>query len=158
MLDRKLDGKRIGFVASAFDLLHAGHIAMLAEAKSVCNYLIVGLQSDPTIDRPDIKNKPIQSIVERQLQLSAVKYVDQIVVYDTEKDLEDLLKILPIDIRILGEEYADVEYTGRKICEDRGINIYYNSRLHNFSTSELRRRTYKSEANSILVPPKSVNK
>jgi len=138
-------GKPVGFTCSTFDLLHAGHILMLAEAKSICDYLIVGVQSDPTIDRPDVKNKPVQSIVERYVQLSAVKFIDEIIVYDTEKDLEDLLMFLPITLRIIGEEYRDKSFTGKNICEDRGIKIFYNSRTHRFSSSELRQRTYQSE-------------
>jgi glycerol-3-phosphate cytidylyltransferase len=109
--------------------------------------LIVGVQSDPTIDRPETKNKPVQSVVERYVQLSAVKFIDQIIVYDTEKDLEDLLMFLPIGVRIIGEEYKDKEFTGKQICEDRGIKIWYNSRSHRFSSSELRQRTYQSEMN-----------
>ena len=138
-------GRPIGFTCSTFDLLHAGHILMLAECKTICDYLIVGVQSDPTIDRPDTKNKPVQSVVERYVQLSAVKFVDQIIVYDTEKDLEDMLMFLPISVRIIGEEYKDKDFTGRKICEDRGIKIWFNSRNHRFSSSELRNRTYQSE-------------
>ena len=138
-------GRPIGFTCSTFDLLHAGHILMLAECKSICDYLIVGLQTDPTIDRPEIKNKPVQSIVERYVQLSAVKFVDEIIVYDTEKDLEDLLMFLPISMRICGEEYKDRDLTGRDICDTRGIKTYYNSRTHRFSSSELRQRTYQSE-------------
>ena len=138
-------GKPVGFTCSTFDLLHAGHILMLAEAKSICEYLIVGIQSDPTIDRPDVKNKPVQSIVERYVQLSAVKFIDEIIVYDTERDLEDLLMFLPITIRVIGEEYRDKPFTGKNICEDRGIKIFYNSRTHRFSSSELRQRTYQSE-------------
>ena len=133
-------GRPIGFTCSTFDLLHAGHILMLAECKSICDYLIVGLQTDPTIDRPEIKNKPVQSIVERYVQLKAVKFVDEIIVYQTEKDLEDLLMFLPISIRIIGEEYRDKHYTGKEICEQRGIKIYYNERKHSFSTTELRKR------------------
>ena len=138
-------GKPVGFTCSTFDLLHAGHILMLAECKTVCDYLIVGVQSDPTIDRPGTKNKPVQSVVERYVQLSAVKFIDQIIVYDTEKDLEDLLMFLPITVRIIGEEYKDKDFTGKQICEDRGIKIWYNSRKHRFSSSELRQRTYQSE-------------
>lgn len=138
---------RVGFTCSTFDLLHAGHIIMLAEAKSICDYLIVGLQTDPTIDRPDTKNKPVQSIVERYVQLSAVKYIDEIIVYSTEKDLEDLLMILPITMRIIGEEYKGKEFTGKKVCEDNGVKIIYNSRKHRFSSSELRQRTYNHELN-----------
>ena len=133
-------GKPIGFTCSTFDLLHAGHILMLAEAKSICDYLIVGLQMDPSLDRPDTKNRPVQSIVERYVQLSAVKFVDEIIVYQTEKDLEDLLMFLPITIRVIGEEYRDKAFTGKEICEQRGIKIFYNERKHSFSTTELRKR------------------
>jgi glycerol-3-phosphate cytidylyltransferase len=138
-------GKPVGFTCSTFDLLHAGHILMLAEAKQICDYLIVGLQTDPTIDRPDTKNKPVQSVVERYVQLSAVKFVDQIIVYQTEKDLEDMLMFLPITVRFIGEEYEGKHFTGKEICEDRGVKIWYNSRKHRFSSSELRQRTYQSE-------------
>jgi glycerol-3-phosphate cytidylyltransferase len=140
-------GKPVGFTCSTFDLLHAGHILMLAEAKQICDYLIVGLQTDPTIDRPDTKNKPVQSVVERYVQLSAVKFVDQIIVYQTEKDLEDMLMFLPVTVRFIGEEYEGKEFTGKHICEERGIKIWYNSRKHRFSSSELRQRTYQSELN-----------
>lgn len=138
-------GKPVGFTCSTFDLLHAGHILMLAEAKQVCDYLIVALQTDPTIDRPDTKNRPVQSIVERYVQLSAVKFVDEIIVYQTEKDLEDLLMFLPINIRFIGEEYEGKDFTGKHICDERNIKIWYNSRKHRFSSSELRQRTYQSE-------------
>jgi glycerol-3-phosphate cytidylyltransferase len=131
----------IGFTASAFDLLHSGHIMMLREAKQQCDYLICGLQIDPSIDRPD-KNKPIQSVVERHTQLSAVRYVDEIVPYLTETDLEDILEMYPIDIRILGEEYKDKDFTGRDICKSREIKLYFNARDHRFSTSELRKRIH----------------
>ena len=141
----KLDGKKIGIVFSTFDLLHAGHIAMLAEVKNHCDYLIAGLQTDPTIDRPGSKNPPVQSIVERQITLSATRYVDEIVVYQTEKDLEDILLTLPIDVRILGVEYADKDFTGKQICVDRGIEIVYNSRDHSFSSSSLRKRVAEAE-------------
>lgn len=141
----KLDGQKIGIVFSTFDLLHAGHIAMLAEVKNHCDYLIAGLQTDPTIDRPDSKNPPVQSIVERQITLSATRYVDEIVVYQTEKDLEDILLTLPIDVRILGVEYADKDFTGKQICVDRGIEIVYNSRDHSFSSSSLRKRVAEAE-------------
>jgi glycerol-3-phosphate cytidylyltransferase len=145
----KAEGKKIGIVFSTFDLLHAGHIAMLAEVKNHCDYLIAGLQTDPTIDRPDTKNKPIQSIVERQITLSATRYVDEIVVYQTEKDLEDILLTLPIDVRILGIEYAEKDFTGRDICHDRGIEIVYNGRDHSFSSSSLRKRVAEAERNKI---------
>jgi len=141
---KNLRGKEIGFTCSTFDLLHAGHITMLAEAKSYCDYLIVGLQVDPTIDRPE-KNFPVQSIVERQIQVQAVKYIDSVIVYHTEKDLENLLKILPITQRILGVEYIDRDFTGKQICIDRNIKIVYNSRNHDFSSSELRARIAKLE-------------
>ena len=143
----KAEGKKIGIVFSTFDLLHAGHIAMLAEVKNHCDYLIAGLQTDPTIDRPDSKNPPVQSIVERQITLSATRYVDEIVVYQTEKDLEDILLTLPIDVRILGIEYADKDFTGKDICHDRGIEIVYNGRDHSFSSSSLRKRVAEAERN-----------
>jgi glycerol-3-phosphate cytidylyltransferase len=143
----KKEGKKIGIVFSTFDLLHAGHIAMLAEVKNHCDYLIAGLQTDPTIDRPDSKNPPVQSIVERQITLSATRYVDEIVVYQTEKDLEDILLTLPIDVRILGIEYADKEFTGKQICISRGIEIVYNGRDHSFSSSSLRKRVVEAERN-----------
>ena len=145
VLPDDMHGKIVGFTCSTFDLLHAGHILMLAEAKNICDHLIVAVQTDPTIDRPQSKNKPVQSIVERYVQLSAVRFVDQIIIYETEKDLEDLLMFLPIKIRIIGEEYRDKDFTGKIICEDRGIKMWYNSRSHRFSSSELRQRTYQSE-------------
>lgn len=141
----KNEGKKIGIVFSTFDLLHAGHIAMLAEAKNHCDYLICGLQTDPTIDRPDTKNKPVQSIVERQITLSACKFVDEIVVYSTEKDLCDILLTLPIDVRILGTEYSDKDFTGKDICKALDIEIIYNSRDHSFSSSSLRKRVSEAE-------------
>jgi glycerol-3-phosphate cytidylyltransferase len=131
---------KTGFVASCFDLFHAGHILMLEEAKKQCDYLIVGLQTDPTVDRPE-KNKPIQSIFERHIQLEACRYVDEIVVYATEKDLMDVLLSFPIDIRIIGEEYQHKSFTGKELP----IEIYYNKRRHSFSTSELRQRVVERE-------------
>jgi glycerol-3-phosphate cytidylyltransferase len=128
----------VGFTASTFDLLHAGHIMMLREAKSVCDYLIVGLQVNPRIDRPE-KNEPVQSVIERYIQLAAVSYVDEIVPYATEGDLEDILEAYPIDIRILGEEYRNKDFTGRDICKKRGIELHFNKRDHRFSSSSLRR-------------------
>ena len=136
---------KIGFTCSTFDLLHAGHVSMLQEAKTQCDYLICGLQNDPTLDRPT-KNRPVQSIVERQMQLKGSRYVDEIWVYNTEKDLEDLLLTLPIDVRILGVEYEGKEFTGREICHKRGIDLYFNGRDHSFSSSNLRRRVYEAEA------------
>ena len=142
---KELETKRVGITFSTFDLLHSGHIAMLSGAKKHCDYLIAGLQTDPTIDRKGIKNQPVQSIVERQIQLQAVRYIDEIVVYQTEKDLEDILLTLPINVRILGVEYRDKEFTGKKICEQRGIELIFNSRDHSFSSSDLRRRVADAE-------------
>ena len=127
---------KTGFTCSCFDLFHAGHIMMLKEAKSKCDYLIVGLQTDPTIDRPE-KNKPIQSVFERFVQLDSCKYVDEVVVYATEKDLLDILHSYPIDVRIVGDEYKDKDFTGKTL---EHIEMYYNSRKHSFSTTELRKR------------------
>jgi glycerol-3-phosphate cytidylyltransferase len=148
----KEQGKRIGITFSTFDLgPHAGHISMLSEAKNHCDYLIAGLQTDPTIDRPDTKNKPVQSIVERQIQLASCRYVDEVVVYQTEQDLIDLLLILPIDVRILGVEYEHTEFSGKKECFHRGIEIVYNGRDHSFSSSGLRRRVVESESMNLLT-------
>ena len=141
----KQEGKKIGITFSTFDLLHAGHIAMLSEAKNHCDYLIAGLQTDPTIDRPDTKNHPVQSIVERQIQLSACRFVDEVVVYQTEQDLIDLLLILPVDVRILGVEYAEKDFTGREECIERGIEIVFNGRDHSFSSSSLRKRVAEAQ-------------
>lgn len=141
----KDQGLKIGITFSTFDLLHAGHVAMLAEAKNHCDYLIAALQTDPTIDRPDTKNKPVQSIVERQIQLACNRFVDEIVVYQTEKDLEDILLSMPIDVRILGVEYQDKDFTGKDICNKRGIEIVYNGRDHSFSSSNLRKRVAQAE-------------
>ena len=130
---------RVGFTASAFDLLHAGHVQMLRDAKEHCDYLICGLQMDPSIDRPD-KNSPVQTIVERYTQLKAVRNVDEIIPYATEKDLEDILTMYHIDVRILGEEYRDKDFTGKDICRKRDIDLYFNKRDHRFSSSDLRNR------------------
>lgn len=142
----KEQGLTIGIVFSQFDMLHAGHVAMLAEAKNHCDYLIAGLQNNANIDRPE-KNEPIQSLVERQIQLAAVRFVDEIVVYNTEKDLEDILLILPVDVRILGVEYMEKDFTGRAICEKRGIDLIFNGRDHSFSSSSLRKRVVEIELN-----------
>jgi glycerol-3-phosphate cytidylyltransferase len=139
-----LSKMRVGFTASAFDLLHAGHVQMLREAKEQCDYLICGLQLDPSLDRRD-KNSPVQSIVERYTQLKGVKYVDEIIPYATERDLEDILNLYRIDVRILGEEYREKEFTGRDICKKRGIDLYFNKRDHRFSSSDLRKRVVESE-------------
>jgi glycerol-3-phosphate cytidylyltransferase len=135
---------RIGFTCGAFDLLHAGHVLMLIEAREQCDWLIVGLHTDPTIDRPT-KNKPIQSVVERQIQLAACRYVDEVVVYQTEQDLVDLLLILPLDVRVLGVEYAEKDFTGRNECKKRNIEIVFNERDHSFSSSSLRKRVAIAE-------------
>tara|TARA_B100000519_G_scaffold197012_1_gene204194 strand:- start:100 stop:552 length:453 start_codon:yes stop_codon:yes gene_type:complete len=139
----KLDYKdvgRVGITCSTFDLLHAGHIVMLEEAKRHCDYLVAALQVDPTQDR-DSKNKPIQTVVERQIQLAAVRFVDEIVVYNTEKELDDIFLTLPINVRIIGEEYKDKDFTAKKICYKRKIEIIYNKRDHSFSSTDLRKRT-----------------
>lgn len=142
-------GLRIGITFSQFDMLHAGHIAMLSEAKNHCDYLIAGLQNNAQWDRPE-KNAPIQSIVERQIQLAATRYVDEIVVYNTERDLVDLLLILPVDVRILGVEYEDKEFTGRQECYARDIEIIFNGRDHSFSSSSLRKRVVQAETEKLL--------
>jgi glycerol-3-phosphate cytidylyltransferase len=146
----KTKGKKIGITFSTFDMLHAGHIAMLSEARNHCDYLIAGLQTDPTIDRPDTKNRPVQSIVERQIQLAACRYVDEVVVYQTEQDLVDLLLILPLDVRILGVEYENKDFTGRQECYARGIDIIFNGRDHSFSSSSLRKRVAHAETEKAL--------
>lgn len=130
---------KIGFTCSAFDLLHAGHIQMLRDAKSQCDHLICGLQVDPAIDR-ETKNSPVQTLVERYIQLAAVKYVDEIIPYESESDLNDILEMLPINIRILGEEYKQKDFTGKDVCRRRGIELYFNKRDHRFSSSSLRKR------------------
>ena len=130
---------KVGFTCSAFDLLHAGHVQMLREAKEQCDYLICGLQVDPSSDRPE-KNAPIQTVVERYTQLKAVSYVDEIIPYGTEQDLEDILELYTINVRILGEEYRDKEFTGKDICRKRDIDLYFNKRDHRFSSSDLRKR------------------
>ena len=127
----------IGITFSSFDLFHSGHVAMLKEAKANCDHLIVGVQTDPTIDRPD-KNKPIQSVFERYVQLEGCKYIDEIVPYATEKEIEDILLTYKIDKRFIGEEYKTKEFTGKQLCVDNDIELYYNKRQHSFSTTNLR--------------------
>ena len=136
---------RVGITFSAFDLLHAGHIGMLREAKANCDYLIVGLQTDPTIDRPTEKNKPVQTLVERYAQLNALKFIDEIVPYQTEEDVIDILQLFQIDVRFLGEEYREKEFTGKDVCRKRGIELHFNKRDHRFSTSGLRKRVIEAE-------------
>ncbi|WP_372472834.1 adenylyltransferase/cytidyltransferase family protein [Capnocytophaga sp. ARDL2] len=138
-MEKNLDkNTRVGITFSAFDLLHAGHIKMLEEAKRQCDYLICGLQTDPTLDRPE-KNKPAQTVVERYIQLKGCKFVDEVVPYATEQDLEDILRAFKIDVRILGEEYKEKDFTGRQYCEEKGIELYFNKREHRFSSSGLRK-------------------
>lgn len=139
---------KVGITFSAFDLFHAGHVKMLEEAKRQCDYLIVGLQTDPTLDRPE-KNHPTQTVVERYIQLKACKHVDEIVPYATEQDLEDILRSFKIDVRIIGEEYQDKNFTGRAYCEEKGITLYYNKRDHRFSSSGLRKVVAEKEKNKI---------
>ena len=134
------NSKTIGITFSTFDLLHAGHVAMLREAKSQCDYLICGIQYDPTIDRPKEKNKPVQTLVERYVQLSALTYVNEIIPYQTEQDVEDILEMFDINVKIMGEEYRDQDFTGRDICKRKGIELYFNSRTHRFSSTDLRKR------------------
>lgn len=140
--------KIIGITFSSFDLLHAGHIRMLAEAREQCDYLIAGLQTDPTIDRPE-KNKPTQTIVERYIQLHGCKFVDEIIPYTTEQDLEDILKLYEIDVRIIGSEYKDKEFTGREFCEQKDIRLFYNERHHRFSSTNLRKEVYEKEISKL---------
>ena len=130
---------KIGFTCSTFDLLHAGHVQMLRDAKQHCDYLICGLQVDPSLDRSE-KNSPVQTLVERYTQLKAVSYVDEIIPYQTEEDLKDILELYPLDVRILGDEYRDREFTGKDICRRRDIQLYFNKRDHRFSSSDLRQR------------------
>ena len=141
---------KVGFTCSTFDLFHAGHLLMLEEAKKQCDYLIVGLQTDPTIDRPTEKNKPVQSVFERFVQLEACKYVDKVIPYATEKELVDILLSYPINVRILGDEYAEKEFTGKYECISKGIEFYFNRREHSFSTSELRNRVVAAEIEKKL--------
>ena len=135
---------RTGITFSAFDLFHAGHVKMLEEAKRECDYLICGLQTDPTLDRPE-KNRPVQTVVERYIQLKACKFVDEIVPYATEQDLEDVLRSFKIDVRIIGEEYASKSFTGRQYCEEKGIDLHFNKREHRFSSSGLRKEVQEKE-------------
>ena len=139
---------KVGITFSTFDLLHAGHVKMLEEAKRVCDYLIVGLQLDPSIDRAE-KNAPTQTIIERYIQLKGCIHVDEIVPYVTENDLLDVLQSFKIDVRIVGDEYLEKQYTGRAYCEEKGIEVYYNSRDHRFSSSGLSRQVKLAEDNNI---------
>lgn len=139
---------KVGITFSTFDLFHAGHVKMVEEAKRQCDYLIVGLQLDPSIDRPE-KNSPSQSIIERYIQLKGSEHTDEVVPYVSEQDLEDILRSFKIDVRIIGEEYRDKNFTGRDYCEQKGIEIYYNSRDHRFSSSGLRNQVKEAELRKI---------
>jgi glycerol-3-phosphate cytidylyltransferase len=141
---------KVGITFSAFDLLHAGHIKMLEEAKRQCDYLIVALQTDPTLDRPE-KNSPTQSVVERYIQLKACLHVDEIIPYATEQDLEDILRSFKLDVRIVGDEYKEKNFTGRTYCEEKGIELYYNGRDHRFSSSSLRKVVADKENNKGIL-------
>ena len=136
---------KVGFNCSSFDLFHAGHVTMLKMEKELCDWLVVALQVDPTIDRPGIKNKPTQSVYERYVQVQGCKYVDEILVYETEEDLLNMIKTQKIDIRFLSEEYKDIDFTGKQYCIDNGVEIYYHKRRHQYSTTELRNRVYELE-------------
>lgn len=140
--------QEIGFTCGAFDLMHAGHVMMFEEAKQQCKYLIVGLQTDPSIDRPT-KNKPIESVSERYFKLKAIKWIDEVVPYTTEEDLMLLLQLLPINVRTVGADYIGKDFTGKQFCMDEGIMIHYNSRAHSLSTSDIRARVAKA---SGLIP------
>jgi glycerol-3-phosphate cytidylyltransferase len=138
-LSKPIEEIKVGFTCSTFDLLHAGHIVMLQEAKSLCDYLIVGLLIDPTVDRPEIKNKPIQSSFERYVQLAACRYVDEVIPFSTEQEIIDIILTIRPDIRIVGEEYKGTNHTGFGLCP-----IHYNKRQHSFSSSDLRNRVLKA--------------
>ena len=136
---------KIGFNCSSCDLFHAGHVTMMKMEKQLCDYLIVALQVDPTIDRPGVKNKAVQSVYERYVQLQGCKYVDEILVYETEADLLNLLQTQNIDVRFLSEEYKDRDFTGKQYCIDNGIELYFHLRRHQYSSTELRNRVYTLE-------------
>ena len=136
---------KIGFNCSSCDLFHAGHVTMMKMEKQLCDYLIVALQVDPTIDRPGVKNKPVQSVYERYVQLQGCKYVDEILVYETEADLLNLLQTQNINVRFLSEEYKDRDFTGKQYCIDNGIELFFHLRRHQYSSTELRNRVYELE-------------
>jgi glycerol-3-phosphate cytidylyltransferase len=140
---------KTGFNCSTFDLFHAGHVTMLKEEKRFCDYLIIALQTDPTIDRPNTKNKPVMSVYERFICVSACKYVDEVIIYSTEEDLLNILKTQHIDIRFLGDEYKTKDFTGKQWCLDHGIELYYHEREHPYSSSSLRQRVYEAEAQRL---------
>ena len=142
-----MDGvKKIGFNCSAFDLFNAGHATMLKMEKELCDYLIIALQVDPTVDRPGLKNKPVESIYERFVKLQSIKYVDEILVYGNEQDLLNLIKTQKIHIRFLSDEYINREFTGKQYCLDNGIELHYHKREHDYSSTDLRERTFNLES------------
>ncbi len=148
-------GHRIGMTFSTFDVLHAGHVAMLAECKAHCDFLVVGLLSDPTLDRPTSKNKPVQSLFERWVQVQAISYIDLLFPFESEQDLTDSILLIRPDIRFAGEEYENVEYTAKDITQEMGIEMYFNKRAHSFSTTELRQRIVNAsqqKAKAAYVP------
>ena len=153
---------KIGFNCSSFDLFHAGHVTMLKMEKELCDYLKVALQVDPTVDRPGIKNKPLQSVYERYVQLQACKYVDEIIVYETEDDLLNLMQSQTINIRFLSEEYKDRDFTGKQYCIDNGIELFFHLRRHKYSSTEIRNRVYnlekqKKEENNTIDTEETLN-
>jgi glycerol-3-phosphate cytidylyltransferase len=147
---------KIGFNCSSFDLFHAGHVTMLKMEKEMCDYLLVALQVDPTIDRPGIKNKPVQSIYERYVQLQGCKYVDEILVYQTEQDLLNLIQTQTIHIRFLSEEYLNRDFTGKQYCLNNGIELHYHKRQHQYSSSDLRKRVYQLELEKMQTAESDV--
>lgn len=149
---------KIGFNCSSFDLFHAGHVAMLKMEKELCDYLKVALQVDPSVDRPGIKNKPAQTIYERYIQLQGCKYVDEILLYDTESDLLNLIQSQTMHIRFLSEEYLNRDFTGKQYCMQNNIELHYHKRQHSFSSSELRNRIFtlekqRQEEITVMNPP-----
>jgi glycerol-3-phosphate cytidylyltransferase len=157
MLPEEKENVLVGFNCSTFDLFHTGHVLMLKEEKRHCDYLICGLQTDPTIDRPETKNKPVQSVFERFIQLQACKYVDEIIVYETEQDLLNLMMTHDIDVRFLGEEYKNKDFTGKQWCIDNDVELFYHKRRHPFSSTELRERIYNLEDNKRMKNVKSIS-
>ena len=144
-----LNKSKIGFNCSTFDLFHAGHVTMLKEEKRFCDYLIVAIQKDPTIDIPDTKNKPVQSMYERYSQVSACRDVAEVLVYSTEEEFLNMIKTQHIDIRFLGDEYKSKDFTGKQWCLDNGIELHYHLRDHPYSSSALRKRVYDAESERI---------
>jgi glycerol-3-phosphate cytidylyltransferase len=157
MLPEEKEKGIVGFNCSTFDLFHTGHVLMLKEEKQHCDYLICGLQTDPTIDRPETKNKPVQSVFERFIQLQSCKYVDEIIVYETEQDLLNMMMTHDIDVRFLGEEYKNKDFTGKQWCIDNDVELFYHKRRHPFSSTELRERIYNLEEKKRTKNDKSIS-